>query len=153
MTTMHFEEDPTAFRPMKVTASKDIPVGFETEPFTKKWTLDKGRIFQPWPKNKTFHNDYPSAHNLNLRAPIEAGCQYLEYMGQLVIKFFGKDYLGTKLSVAFLGMTYPEDEVTIKGVVREKVAEGDAVRLTLDMSAVNQRGENIMVGTASGLVH
>ena len=74
-------------------------------------------------------------------------------MGEFVIKFFGKEHLGAKLSVSFLGFVYPEDEVTIKGIVREKIAEGDAVRLTLDISALNQRGENIMAGTASGLVH
>ena len=152
MTTDILPTDPTAFRPMKVVANRDIPVGFELEPITKKVTLDKSRIYFGWPQFKNRHNDYPSAQNTGLRQPVIAGSHTGEFLGELFIKFFGERYLGGKLSMSFIGLLLPEEEVTVKGVVREKVAEGDKVRLILDVWCENERGEKVLVGNASGLV-
>ena len=145
--------DPTAFRPMKVTASRETEVGFELEPITKKMTLDKTRLYRGWPRVKDIHDDYAAAQRVGLRQPIIQGNQSIEWLGELLIKFFGKGYLGGKLAITFINVILPDDEITTKGVVREKVVEGDAIRLILDVWCENQRGEKVIVGTASGLVH
>ena len=145
--------DPTAFQPMKVTASRETEVGFELEPITKKMTLDKLRLYTGWPQRKSFHNDYAAAQKLGFRKPVIVGTQVNQHFGELLIKFFGKGYLGGKLSVTFIGIMESDDEITTKGVVREKVVEGDAIRLNLDVWCENQRGEKTIVGAASGLVH
>ena len=147
--------DPTTFQPMKVTASRNTEVGFELEPITKKMTLDKMRLHPEfkWPQQRNMHNDYAAAHKTGFPKPIVAGNQIIEDLGELLTKFFGKGYIvGGKLSVAVARITEPDDELTIKGVVKEKAAEGDAIRLILDVWCENQRGEKVIVGTASGLV-
>ena len=53
-----FLTDPTAFTPMKVTAGKDLPVGYELQPITKKISLDKTRIYEGWPASRSRHCDY-----------------------------------------------------------------------------------------------
>ena len=47
---------------------------------------------------------------------------------------------------------YPGDTLTVKGVVTDKIPEGNAMRLVLDVWLENQAGEPATTGTASGLV-
>ena len=145
--------DPKAFRPMKVTASRETEVGFEVEPITKKVTLDKMRIHSGnWPRAKGWHTDYDAAHRLGQRTPIILGNQAMAYIAELLVKFFGEGYLGGTLSTKIIRIMEPDDEITARGVVRKKVTEGDAIRLILNVWCENQRGQTVIVGTASGLV-
>ena len=61
-TETQLPQDPTAFRPMRQPASRDTPVGFELEPVTKTFTLDKSRIYQGWPAARNRHTDFDAAH-------------------------------------------------------------------------------------------
>jgi len=145
--------DPTAFRPMKVTAGKDIEIGFELESITKKVTLDKMRLYRSqWPRIRNWHNDYEVAHNWGVDQPMAFASQIMEYLGELLIKFFGEGYLGGSLSVSILRSVWPEDEIVTKGIVREKITDGRDTRLTLDVWCENQQAEKVLVGQASGLV-
>ena len=145
--------DPTAFKQMKITASRDIEVGFELEPIAKKTSLLQTRLFTGYPRTKNIHNDYAIAQRAGLRKPIIMGNQIMHYMGEVLLKFFGEGYPGGHLSAKFIGVTYIGDVLTIKGTVIEKVEEGDAIRLVLDMWAEKQGGEKVTVATASGLVY
>jgi hypothetical protein len=145
--------DPTSFRPMKITASTDTQVGFKLEPIDKKITLDKMRLYRSqWPRIKNWHNDYDMAHESGVDQPIVFASQVMEYIGELLVKFFGEGYLGGRLSVSLTRPVWPDDVIVTKGVVQEKVVEGSAVRLVLDVWCENQHGEKVIVGTASGLV-
>ena len=145
--------DPTAFEPMKITAGRDIEVGYQLEPIIKKVTLDKMRLYRSqWPRIRNWHNDYTIAQNWGVDRPLVFASQIMEYFGELLIKFFGAGYLGGNLSLAITRSAWPEDVITVKGTVREKVLEGNVVKLILDVWCVNQHGENLIVGTASGLV-
>jgi hypothetical protein len=145
--------DPAAFRPMKIAASVDTQVGFELEPITKKITLDKMRLYRSqWPRIKNWHNDYDIAHKSGVDQPIVFASQVMEYIGELLVKFFGEGYLGGNLSVSLTRPVWPDDVIVTKGVVREKVIEGKAIRLVLDVWCENQHSEKVIVGTASGLV-
>jgi len=68
----------------------------------------------------------------------------------MFIKFFGMGYLGGTLSISFLGMAIPGDVVTARGVVSERLIEGERVRLVLKLWLENQRGEKVLAATASG---
>jgi acyl dehydratase len=142
--------DPTGFRPMRVTACRDTPVGFELEPITKKVTLDKSRIYQGWPATRNRHSDYAAAQASGLREPNINGGQTAEYLGELFIKFFGTGFIGGKLSIKFIGYVALDDEITARGVVTERIEESDRVKLVLHVWLENQRGEKVMVGSASG---
>jgi len=146
--------DPTAFRPMKIVARKNIEVGFELESIVKKVTLDKIRLYRSqWPRRKNWHNDYEIAQSWGVDKPMVFASQLMEYIGEMLIKFFGKGYVGGTLSVAMVQPVWPEDEIVTKGIVREKIIEGNALRLFLDVWCENQHGDKLLVGKASGLVH
>jgi len=137
---------------MKVTANRKTEVGFELEPITKKVTLDKMRLYRVgWPRYKNWHTDYEDAHKSGVDQPTVIGSQVTEYIGELIIKFFGKGYIGGNLSVSYIRPIWPDDEIVTKGIVREKIAERDALRLVLEVWCENQHGEKVVVGTASGL--
>jgi hypothetical protein len=142
--------DPTAFRPAKVAAGRDVRVGSELEPITKSITLDKSRLYNGWPAMRNRHCDYGAAQASGLREPNVNGGQLTEYLGELFIKFFGAGYLGGKLSLNFLGFVIPGDVVTAHGIVTERLTEGDRIRLVLKLWLENQRGETVLAGTASG---
>jgi acyl dehydratase len=144
-------EDPTAFRPMQRTAAKDLPIGFEVEPITKRMTLDKSRIFQGWPAARNRHCDYEAAHATGLPAPNINGAQTAELLGELYIKFFGESYLGGTLSFNLVNQVQLDDELTAGGILKEKTDEGERTRLILDVWVSNQKGEKVLVGTATGL--
>lgn len=146
-------DDPTAFRPMKVTASRELGIGFELEPVVKKVTLDKVRLYTGWPQSRSYHNDYAEAHRKGLDEPILLGNQILDYIFELLIKFFGQGYLGGNLSVQLIRQMHADDEITTRGIIQKREVEGDALRLILDISCENQFGEKVIFGTASGLVH
>jgi acyl dehydratase len=142
--------DPTGYRPMQIVSSPDIPVGFELEPITKTVTLDKSRIYQGWPAVRNRHTDYPAAQATSLREPNINGGQLAEYVGELFIKFFGAGFVGGSLAISFIGFVSIDDTVTARGIVREREIDGGRVRLTLDVWLENQRGDKVLVGTASG---
>lgn len=145
--------DPTAFRPTQVTADRNTEIGVELEPITKKVTLDKMRLYRVgWPRIKGWHTDYEEAHKSGVDQPIAFASQVTEYIGELLIKFFGKGYLGGNLSLAYIRPIWPDDEIITKGIVREKTAEGDAVELLVEVWCENQNGEKVIAGTMSGFV-
>jgi hypothetical protein len=146
-----FLTDPTAFSPMKVTASKDLPVGYELQPITKKISLDKTRIYEGWPASRSRHCDYDAAHATGLPAPNINGALVAGVLGELFIKFFGENYIGGTLSFNLIRQVQVNDELTARGVVKDKVAEPDGTRLFLDVWLDNQNGDKVLVGKASGL--
>jgi hypothetical protein len=146
-----FLTDPTAFSPMKVTAGKDLPVGYELEPVTKKISLDKARIYEGWPATRSRHCDYDAAHATGLPAPNINGAIVAGVLGELFIKFFGENYIGGTLSFNLIRQVQVNDELTARGVIKEKVVGPDGTRLFLDVWLDNQDGDKVLVGKASGL--
>jgi acyl dehydratase len=149
-TDLELIPDPTAFRPLEVVASRDIEVGQEIATSPKHMTLDKARIYVGWPTLRNRHSDYEAAHSTGWRAPALDGAQTAAVLGELYIKFFGEQYLGGSLAFNLIGQVQLDDTLTAKGVVKEKTPEGDRVKLVLDVWVENQRGEKILVGTATG---
>jgi hypothetical protein len=146
-----FLTDPTAFSPMKITAGKDLPVGYELEPVTKKISLDKARIYEGWPATRSRHCDYDAAHATGLPAPNINGALVAGVLGELFIKFFGENYIGGTLSFNLIRQVQVNDELTARGVIKEKAVEPNGTRLFLDVWLDNQNGDKVLVGKASGL--
>jgi acyl dehydratase len=145
-----FPADPTAFRLSAIRASRDTQVGQELEPITKTVTLDKSRIYQGWPTARNRHTDYGAAQASGLREPNINGGQTAEYLGEMFIKFFGPGFVGGSLTVRFVGFVAINDTVTVRGVVTGRAADGDRVKLTVDLWAENQDGAKVLAGTATG---
>ncbi|MFC2016246.1 hypothetical protein ACFLUF_00860 [Chloroflexota bacterium] len=152
-------QDPTLFKPAKVKASRDIPIGYELEPTVKWLTLDKMRLYlfgNGWPKTSTSnpnrHTDYAGAWHTGMPRPIVMANQIGEYWAEMMIKFFGTGYIGGTLEWTAIHVPFADDVYTNHLVVSEKVVEGDKMRIKLDAWSENQNGEKVLVGTVTGLV-
>jgi len=134
-------------------ASKEVAVGQQIPAVHKVIKLENMRLFSGWPV-RTMHTDWEIAKKSGLPAPISQGLMSQAYIVEMCTIFFGKSWLETgKMDVRFVRYTVPGDRITAAGVVKEKTAEGDAIRLTCDVWCENQAGEKTCVGTASALVH
>ena len=75
------------------------------------------------------------------------------YISERMMDFFGKGWVqGGNLEVSLVKGIFPGDTITVKGIITEKIPEGDAIRLVLDVWLENQAGEPATAGIASGLV-
>ena len=72
-------------------------------------------------------------------------------LGELFIKFFGENYIGGTLSFNLIRQVQVNDELTARGVIKEKAVEPNGTRLFLDVWLDNQNGDKVLVGKASGL--
>ncbi len=75
--------------------------------------------------------------------------------GMLTMAFLGQALTGwvpvsrvRSWNARFVAMAFPGDTITSKGVIVEKVSEDGEDRVKLDISAENQNGEKILVGSA-----
>ena len=133
-------------------ATKNMEVGQELPPVRKEVTFEDMRLFSMW-SNRNIHTDWEAAKKADLPAPIAQGLMSHAYLSEMLTLFFGKNWVqGGRLSVNFIRYTLPGDAVTARGIVREKVSEGNAVRLNCEVWCESLSGEKTLVGTASALV-
>jgi acyl dehydratase len=133
-------------------ARKEMPIGQELPPLKKEITIDRMRLFTRW-VNRNIHTDWEVAAKGGFPAPLAQGLMSHAYLCELLTLFFGEPWLrGGKLSISFIKYVLPGDTIYAKGVIREKIEQGDAVRMNLEVWCENQRGEKVTVGTASALV-
>jgi acyl dehydratase len=99
--------------------------------------------------NIRVHENIDAARSSGLSAPYDVGIQRHQWLFQLLNDWSGDDAFVKKCSVQFRGMNYFGDLTTISGTVTEKEidADGDAV-VSLELTSVNQLGENTMPGKA-----
>jgi acyl dehydratase len=104
--------------------------------------------------HKNFHTDVEFARNLGLPNAIAQGMMSGCYVSELMTRFFGWGWRrGGRMSVYFINAVFAGDTLYVSGAVKEKVPEGDATRVVLDVWCENQSGKKTTVGTASGLVY
>ena len=134
-------------------ATKDMDVGQMLPPVQKDVTFENIRLFSMW-SNRNIHTDWEIAIKGGLPAPIAQGLMSHAYLGEMLTRFFGKNWLqGGKIDVKFIRYTLPGDVVTTGGIVKEKIKAGSAVRFNCDIWCESLSGEKTVVGTASCLVN
>jgi len=135
-----------------MTSQPKVDVGYQLPSLTKTITLEKMRAYSGWPR-RSIHTDDEVARQGGLPRAVLQGIQNMTYLSEMLLKFFGQNWIKTgKISITFIGLVFPGDTMTTKAVVKEKVAEGKATRLVLDIWVENQKGERVVVGTASALM-
>ena len=86
------------------------------------------------------HSDIEVAKRTGLDAPIAQGMQTLAYASELMTQVYGDDWLERgEISVKFIKPVLASDDVTVSA---EQSADG------YEVTARNQRGDTLMVGTA-----
>jgi acyl dehydratase len=138
-------------------ARKNLEIGFEFEPRTYEITQEKINIYSRYvfhgKDTKNIHTDDEIARKAGLPRAVAQGRYPIGYLSEVLLDFFGKGWVqGGKLEVSLIKGIYPGDTIAIKGKVRDKIQEGDTIRIILDVWIENQMGEKATVGTASGLV-
>jgi acyl dehydratase len=140
-----------AAAPIAESASRDTPVGAAIPGVSDVVTFEQMTIFSFGTRN--IHTDRESAVKAGLPAPIAQGLMSTGYVSKMLVNFFGKHWFMTgRTSHAFLKTVEINDVITARGLVRERVKDGDGVRLVLDVWCRNQKGEMTTVGTASAVV-
>jgi acyl dehydratase len=139
------------------TAHKDLAIGYEIEPLSYAITQEKINIYSRYvfdgKDTKNIHTDDEVARRAGLPCALAQGRYPVAYLAERMLEFFGQGWIqGGKLEVTLVKGIYPGDTLTIKGVITDKIPEGHAIRLVLEVCLENQAGEHATVGTASGLV-
>jgi len=88
-----------------------------------------------------------------LKAPVAGGPLLLSQISRMMMLAFAEGWVqGGKLSAKIVKPAHATDFTTAKGIIREKIPEGSAIRFICDVWVEKQTGEKAIVGTASGLV-
>ncbi len=137
--------------PIVEQASHDTPVGTVLPPVSTTVTFEQMTIYSFGTRN--IHTDREAARNAGLPAPIAQGLMSTGYLSKLLTGFFGRDwFLSGRTSHAYLKPVAINDVITSYGIVRERVAEADGVRLSVDLWCRNQGGELTTAGSASAIL-
>ena len=138
-------------------AHRDLDIGYEIDPVTYEITQEKINTYSRYVfggrDTKNIHTDDEVARKAGLPRALAQGRYPIGYISECMLDFFGPGWIqGGKLEVALVKGIFPGDTITVKGIITEKIPEGKAMRLVLDVWLENQAGEQATLGTASGLV-
>jgi 3-hydroxybutyryl-CoA dehydratase len=125
-------------------ASPATTVGADLAPVSHVVTMDDMVLFEP-EDEKNIHTDDAVARAAGLPAAIAAGVQFMSYIFEMLQQAYGPGSVaGTILDVRIRSPVFAGDAITARGQVTG-VADGRAV---LDVWCENQRGEQVIAGTA-----
>lgn len=130
--------------------SKEISIGFELPTESRQLTLEMNAIPGG---GKTIHNDYDAAKREGLEFPVAVGTTVAALIFKIMRRSFGEGwFIGGKSDLTLRRAVHAEDRVTARGTVKEKIHEGDRVRVVCDLWVETSEGEKAIVGTCSGMV-
>ena len=137
--------------------TRNFHIGYEIPPVSHQVTQEKINAYSRFVFGgrdlKNIHTDNEVAERAGLPATVAQGRYPLAYISEELLGLFGRGWVeGGQLSVTIAKPVYAGDTVTVRGTVKDRVIEGTATRLVLDVWLENQNGEKVIVGTASGLV-
>jgi len=135
---------------MSTLARSTAVVGDTLPPLTKDLTQRKIDVYSGV-KPHSIHTDETWARTKGFRAPLAQAMMSTAYVSELMTRFLGAGFVkGGTLSMVFIKPVFVGDQLTVHGVVKERRAEGDAVRIVVEVWCQNQDGDTTAVGTASG---
>jgi acyl dehydratase len=139
-------------------AYKQIPIGAQVTPLYKPITFEQMVAFTGITADlaagqKTYHTDVEFARSLGLPTAIAQGQMSACHISEMMTRFLGWGWRrGGRMLVKFISAVFAGDTLYVTGTVKQKVPEGDATRIILDVWCENQAGTKVTVGEASGLI-
>lgn len=127
----------------------DLTVG-QAIPEVVKGPLDRVQIAMYAGASGDFnpiHIDDEQARANKLPGIIAHGMLLMAFLGQAVTNWAPQQAIRS-LSGRFTAMAFPGDVVTCRGIVKAKFEEDGARLVDLELSAVNQKGEQLLAGLA-----
>lgn len=127
---------------------RDLTIGCEVEPLVKA-PVSKVQLLKYAGASGDYnliHTDVETARAMGLGDVIAHGMLSMGFLGQFLTDLAGAENV-RRLSVKFAAMVRLGDVLTCKGVVKAITPQPDGRALvTLEVSAVNQKGEAVTVG-------
>jgi len=118
--------------------------GAELEPISRVVTLEDMALFEP-EGERNIHTDDELARAAGLPAAIAAGVQFMSYIFDILHREYGfRSVPGTVLDVRIREPVFAGDTVTARG----RVTEVQADSVSLEVWCENQRGGQVIAGTA-----
>jgi acyl dehydratase len=100
----------------------------------------------------SIHTDQRWAKAKGFDTTIAQGMMSTAYVSALMTSMLGAGFVaGGRMDVRFLRPVLEGDSLTVSGTVTGFVASGERIRVMADVAVHNQRGEQTLAGTASGL--
>ena len=137
--------------------ARSYKVGDPIPPITKNMTQEAINRFEKsgGAKGPSQFTDVESArHTLGTHSTVASGRMSLTFAIELLRRYFGADVYNRKGSVdlRFLRPVRPGDSVTFTGKVTGFAKEADGCRVTVEVSATNQKGDITAAGTGACVV-
>lgn len=128
----------------------DVPPGEALRPVDATITLEMcGEFFY---SNKNYHNDKKASEALGFKDVVVGGRMTMSYIGDMMDRRFGKGWFeGGKLDIKFTNIVWPNDHVTARGVITDRVKENGNTRANVAVWMDKDDGTVVIVGTASAL--
>jgi len=137
--------------------SRTFKVGDELPPLTKQMTQEAINLFEKsgGASGPSQFTDVDHARTtLGTSSTVASGRMSLTFTTELLRRYFGPEFYNRKGSVdlRFLRPVRPGDSVTFTGKVTGVTKEPDGVRISVEVSATNQKGDTTAVGTGACVV-
>ncbi|MCL4535872.1 MAG: MaoC family dehydratase [Bacteroidetes bacterium] len=135
---------------------KNIEPGYQLPPLTKHITQERMNAFEASGITglSNIHTDPEVARAAGIgSSPIASGRMTTAYVSEVMTAAFGERWAhGGTSDLTFLRPVRDGDTLTLHAMAKEKVSEGEGVRLVFEVWAENQNGDKTAVGTASVLI-
>ena len=144
-------------------ATRDLPVGYEFPSQVKPMTQERVNVYSDLHIStaeghfmlhpKSIFTDEEFAKGQGLPGTVAPGMICAAWISTMLVDLFGEGYVkGGQLHTKFIKLVRPGDTITVRATITDKFVEGSTMRFNLKVGCENQRGESVLVGTASALV-
>jgi acyl dehydratase len=124
--------------------------GAELPTLRKTITLEMCQAFSG--PHRNYHTDREMARALGFPDVVVQGMMSVCFLSELMTRAFGVGWFcGGKLAVSLVNVVWPNDELQVRGKVRDEVPEGSKVRCHVDVWCEKNDGVKTIVGSASAL--
>lgn len=136
---------------------RSFKVGDEVPPLSKEMTQEAINLFEGSSGRSgpsQFTDEATARETLGTRGTVASGRMSLSFALELLRRYFGADIYNRSgmVDLRFLRPVRPGDTITFKGHVTHITREADGNRVTLDITATNQRGDTTGAGMGSCVV-
>jgi acyl dehydratase len=102
--------------------------------------------------HKSYHTDQEMARALGFPDVVVQGMMSVCFISEIMTSNFGAGWFcGGKLNVNLVNVVWPNDQLTVRGKIRETTPEGSKTRVTCDVWCEKPDGVKTVVGSASAL--
>ena len=138
---------------------RGVDIGWALPPVSRQMSLRQFEERHPmlygdgaWP-HKNIHSDAEAARAEGRAEPVGSAPTFFALVTRAMMSCFGDGWVvGGKSSLKMIKSVTMNNFVTAKGVLKEKQAEGNAVRYVFEVWVENEKQEKVVVGTASALL-